>query len=92
MFKRAKRSFYWLAKEVNQYEVNAEQRASSGLDYTSYKESSHVSIYRQYQNKIATAKESYNIAVKTMIIRMQKLDLKIIVNLLKFLIIHYNKG
>ena len=51
-------------KQSNQYGVNAEQRAASGLANTGYSESSQVSMYNQYQNRVATARESYNLAVQ----------------------------
>lgn len=50
-------------KQVNDYGVNAEQMASSGLSNTGYSESSKVSMYNTYQNRYATARESYNKAV-----------------------------
>jgi hypothetical protein len=50
-------------KESNKYGVNAEQMASSGLANTGYSESSQVSMYNTYQNRVATARESYNNAV-----------------------------
>lgn len=50
-------------KQSNQYGANAEQMASSGLANTGYSESSQVSMYNQYQSRVATARESYNRAV-----------------------------
>lgn len=50
-------------KESNKYGVNAEQMASSGLSNTGFSESSQVSMYNTYQNRVATARESYNLAV-----------------------------
>ena len=50
-------------KQSNQYGVNAEQMASSGLANSGYSESSQVSMYNTYQNRVATARESYNKAV-----------------------------
>jgi hypothetical protein len=50
-------------KESNKYGVNAEQMASSGLTNTGFSESSQVSMYNTYQNRVATARESYNLAV-----------------------------
>ena len=50
-------------KESNKYGVNAEQMAQSGLANTGYSESSQVSMYNTYQNRVATARESYNLAV-----------------------------
>lgn len=51
-------------KQSNQYGANAEQRASAGLQNTGYSESSQVSMYNTYQNRVATARESYNTAVQ----------------------------
>ena len=50
-------------KQSNQYGANAEQMASSGLTNTGYSESSQVSMYNQYQGRVATARESFNRAV-----------------------------
>ena len=46
-------------KQSNQYGVNAEQMASAGLSNTGYSESSQVSMYNTYQNRVATAREAY---------------------------------
>ena len=51
-------------KQSNAYGVNAEQQAAQGLRNTGYSESSQVSMYNTYQNRVATAKESYNIAIQ----------------------------
>ena len=50
-------------KQSNAYGANAEQMAQSGLSNTGYSESSQVSMYNTYQNRVATARESYNLAV-----------------------------
>ena len=50
-------------KQSNQYGVNAEQQAAAGMTNTGFGESSQVSMYNTYQNRIATARESYNLAV-----------------------------
>lgn len=50
-------------KESNQYGAGAEQMAAGGLGNTGYSESSQVSMYNTYQNRLATARESYNKAV-----------------------------
>ena len=50
-------------KQSNQYGANAEQRASQGLAETGYAESSQVSMYNTYQNRVATARETYSRAV-----------------------------
>ncbi len=46
-------------KQSNQYGVNAEQQAASGLKNTGYGESSQVSMYNTYQNRVAVAREAY---------------------------------
>ena len=50
-------------KQSNQYGVEAERQASAGMTGTGYSESSQVSMYNTYQNRVATARESYNRAV-----------------------------
>lgn len=50
-------------KEKNNYGVNAEQMAASGLEHTGYSESSQVNMFNTYQNRVATAKEGYRLAV-----------------------------
>lgn len=50
-------------KQSNQYGANAEKMASAGLTNTGYSESSQVSMYNTYQNRVATAREVYNRAV-----------------------------
>lgn len=50
-------------KQSNSYGVNAEQMAQSGLSNTGFSESSQVSMYNTYQNRVATARESYNLAL-----------------------------
>ncbi len=50
-------------KQSNQYGANAEEMAASGLSNTGYSESSQVSMYNTYQNRVAMARESYNKAV-----------------------------
>ena len=51
-------------KQSNQYGANAEQMAANGLRNTGYSESSQVSMYNTYQNRVATARDSYNLAVQ----------------------------
>lgn len=51
-------------KQSNQYGVDAEQKASQGMQNTGYSESSQVSMYNTYQNRVMTARESYNKAVQ----------------------------
>lgn len=50
-------------KESNKYGANAETKAASGLTNTGYSESSQVSLYNTYQNRVATARDTYNKAV-----------------------------
>lgn len=50
-------------KESNRYGANAEQLATGGLNNAGYGESSQVNMYNTYQNRIATARESYQRAV-----------------------------
>lgn len=50
-------------KQSNQYGANAEQMAAQGLTNTGFSESSQVSMYNTYQNRVATARESYMRAV-----------------------------
>jgi hypothetical protein len=50
-------------KQSNQYGANAEQMAANGLTNTGFSESSQVSMYNQYQSRVATARESFNRAV-----------------------------
>lgn len=50
-------------KESNRYGANAEAMASQGLTNTGYGESSQVSMYNTYQNRVATARDSYQRAV-----------------------------
>lgn len=45
-------------KESNKYGANAEQMAASGLTNSGFHESTQVSIYNTYQNRLATARES----------------------------------
>ena len=50
-------------KQSNQYGANAEQQAAAGMTNTGYSESSQVSMYNTYQNRVMVARESYNNAV-----------------------------
>ena len=61
--KEQKASYVDYQKQSNQYGANAEAMASRGLNYTGYAESSQVSMYNTYQNRYATARETYNRAV-----------------------------
>lgn len=50
-------------KQSNQYGANAEQMAAQGVDKSGFAESSQVSMYNTYQNRVASARESYTRAV-----------------------------
>lgn len=50
-------------KQSNKYGIKAEQQASAGLSGTGYSESSQVSMYNTYQNRVATAREAVNQAI-----------------------------
>lgn len=58
--KEQKASYVDWQKQSNQYGANAEQMAASGLSNTGYSESSQVSMYNQYQGRVASARESFN--------------------------------
>jgi len=51
-------------KQSNQYGANAEAMAMQGMNNTGFSESSQVSMYNTYQNRVATARASYDIAVQ----------------------------
>lgn len=61
--KEQKGAYADYAKQTSDYSVNAEQMAEAGLNNTGYSETSKVSMYNTYQNRITTARESYNQAV-----------------------------
>lgn len=46
-------------KESNKYGANEEQLASAGLTGSGYHESTQVSIYNTYQNRVAVARDSF---------------------------------
>lgn len=50
-------------KQTGDYGVNAEQMATMGMQNTGYAESSRVSMYNTYQNRVATARESFTKAI-----------------------------
>lgn len=50
-------------KQSNQYGANAEQMAAQGMNNSGYSESSQVSMYNTYQNRVMTARETYSRAV-----------------------------
>ncbi len=56
--KEAKSAYTDYQKEVDRYGVSREQQVANGLGNTGYSESSKVSMYNTYQNRLATAKES----------------------------------
>lgn len=47
-------------KQSNQYGVKAEQMAMQGMTGTGFSETSQVSMYNAYQNRVAVARESLN--------------------------------
>ncbi len=51
-------------KQSGAYGVNAEQMAATGMAGTGYAESSQVSMYNTYQNRVATAREAYVRAIQ----------------------------
>lgn len=51
-------------KQSAKHGVNAEQIADQGMQNTGFAESSQVSMYNTYQNRVATARESYLRIVK----------------------------
>ena len=56
--KEAKSAYTDYQKEVDRYGVSREQQVANGLGNTGYSESSKVSMYNTYQNRLATARES----------------------------------
>lgn len=50
-------------KQSNEYGSEAEKMASAGLANTGFSESSQVSMFNTYQNRVATARDSFNRAV-----------------------------
>ncbi len=50
-------------KQTDDYGSNAEKMASMGLAHSGYSEQSKVAMYNAYQNRVASARESYNKAV-----------------------------
>ena len=51
-------------KQSDKQGVRAEQIADMGMQNTGYSESAQVSMYNTYQNRVATARESYSLAVQ----------------------------
>lgn len=50
-------------KQSNEYGAEAEKMAAAGLATTGYKESSQVSMYNTYQNRVMTARETLSKAI-----------------------------
>lgn len=50
-------------KQADPYGANAEKMAAQGMQNTGYAESSQVSMYNTYQNRVASAREAYTRAV-----------------------------
>lgn len=50
-------------KAIDQYGVDAEQRASTGMSNTGYSETSRMTAFNTYQNRYSSAKQSYDRAV-----------------------------
>lgn len=50
-------------KQIDPYGINAEKLATSGLSNSGYSETSKVSMYNTYQNRVATAREVLNTAL-----------------------------
>lgn len=61
--KEQKASYVDYQKQTDPYGQNADQMASLGLTGTGYAESSKVAMYTAYQNRVATARDSFNRAV-----------------------------
>ena len=61
--KEQKGAYVDYANQTAQYGVNAEQMAAQGLTGSGYQESSRVSMYNTYQNRVATARQSFNDAI-----------------------------
>lgn len=51
-------------KQSSKYGANAEQMAAQGMTGTGFSESSQVSMFNTYQNRVATARATYNSAVQ----------------------------
>ena len=51
-------------KQSNEYGANAEAMAAQGLANSGFSESSQVSMYNTYQNRVTAARESYQVAVQ----------------------------
>ena len=51
-------------KQSNQYGANAEAMAAQGMAGSGYSESSQVSMYNTYQNRVVAAREAYQLAIQ----------------------------
>lgn len=51
-------------RAINPYGVNAEQMAANGLANSGYSESAQTAMYVAYQQRVAAARESYQLAVQ----------------------------
>ena len=58
--KEARASYADYQKEVDKYGVSRENVVNNGLSNSGYAESSKVSMYNAYQNRIASARQSLN--------------------------------
>lgn len=61
--KEQKGAYQDYVTQTDTHGINAEQMAQNGLLGTGYSESAKVGMYNAYQNRVATARESYNRAV-----------------------------
>lgn len=61
--KEANASYIDYLKETDRYGVSREQMAQNGLSNSGYSESSKVSMYNTYQNRIASARQSKETAM-----------------------------
>lgn len=61
--KEQKAAYTDYQKQSNSYGANSEMMAANGLQATGYAESSQVRMYNEYQNRYATARESFNRAI-----------------------------
>lgn len=58
--KEQKASYVDYMKQKDEYGANADQLAASGLSNSGFSETSRVSMWNAYQNRYATARESFN--------------------------------
>lgn len=62
--KEQKAAYTDYQKGIDNYGVNNENMVASGLTNTGYSESSRVAMYNTYQNRYATARDSFNRAIQ----------------------------